>query len=51
MFELSIQERKYAFDTMVERWHEDEDTDLELHEYMGLTWEEYKAALERGGYV
>lgn len=28
-------------DDFVERWHEDEETPLELHEYLGMTWEEY----------
>ncbi|MHA7809286.1 MAG: hypothetical protein ACX933_05720 [Marinobacter adhaerens] len=28
-------------DDFVDRWHEDEDTDLELHEYLGMTWDEY----------
>jgi hypothetical protein len=25
----------------VENWHDDEETKLELHEYLGMNWEEY----------
>jgi|SRR5690606_17839685 len=28
-------------DGFVDMWHEDQDTELELHEYLGMTWEEY----------
>ncbi len=30
-------------DDFVDQWHEDEDTTQELHEYLGMTWEEYSA--------
>ncbi|CAM0107375.1 hypothetical protein MYOV065v1_p0016 [Vibrio phage PS15B.2] len=28
-------------DDLIERWNEDKETTLELHEYLGMTWEEY----------
>lgn len=28
-------------DDFVENWHEDEDSTQELHEYLGMSWEEY----------
>lgn len=28
-------------DDFVENWHEDEDTTQELHDYLGMSWEEY----------
>lgn len=28
-------------DGFVDSWHEDESTDLELHEYLGMSWDEY----------
>lgn len=28
-------------DGFVDSWHEDEDTDSELHEYLGMSWDEY----------
>lgn len=28
-------------DSFVDRWHEDDETALELHEYLGMSWEEY----------
>lgn len=28
-------------DKFVEAWHEWEVTDLDLHEYLGLSWDEY----------
>ncbi|MCJ0980958.1 hypothetical protein MTX35_24975 [Rhodococcus sp. ARC_M12] len=38
-------------DDYVERWHEapedDDAAELELHEYLGLTWEEYQTITER----
>ena len=30
-------------DDFVEKWHEDENTTQELHEYLGMSWEEYSA--------
>lgn len=28
-------------DDFVENWHEDENSTQELHEYLGMSWEEY----------
>ncbi len=28
-------------DDFVDNWHEDEKTTLELHEYLGMSWDEY----------
>lgn len=28
-------------DSFVDSWHEDEETTLELYEYLGMSWEEY----------
>lgn len=28
-------------DSFVDSWHEDDETALELHEYLGMSWEEY----------
>ena len=28
-------------DDFVEKWHEDENATQELHEYLGMSWEEY----------
>ncbi len=28
-------------DGFVDSWHEDESTDLKLHEYLGMSWDEY----------
>jgi hypothetical protein len=28
-------------DSFVDSWHEDDETTLELHEYLGMSWEEY----------
>ncbi|OUD15584.1 hypothetical protein [Thioflexithrix psekupsensis] len=28
-------------DDFVDNWHEDETINCELHEYLGMTWEEY----------
>lgn len=33
------------FDTLVEKWHQGDGTGLKLHEYLGMTWEEYKSYL------
>jgi hypothetical protein len=33
-----------AFDDAVGEWH-DSDSDLPLHEYLGLTWDEYAAVV------
>lgn len=33
---------------LVDAWHEDEDTTLELHEYLGMTWEEYVQWVRNG---
>jgi hypothetical protein len=29
-------------DDLVDRWHNGEGEGLELHEYLGMTWEEYE---------
>ena len=29
-------------DDFIDQWHEDPNTNLLLHEYLGLTWAEYK---------
>lgn len=29
-------------DLYISKWHDDPTTTLKLHEYLGLTWEEYK---------
>ena len=34
---------KDEIDDFVEKWHEDENTTQELHEYLGMSWEEYSA--------
>ncbi len=34
-------------DDLVERWHDGEGIGLALHEYLGMTMEEYKAFFER----
>ena len=36
------------FQDKIEQWHQDENTDLELHEYLGLSWEEYCTLVEEG---
>ncbi len=28
-------------DDFVEQWHENDELNIELHEYLGMTWEEY----------
>jgi hypothetical protein len=28
-------------DELVERWHNCEDSDLPLHEFLGISWDEY----------
>jgi len=28
-------------DSFVDNWHEDDETTLELHDYLGMSWEEY----------
>lgn len=28
-------------DDFVEKWHEDESLNVELHEYLGMNWEDY----------
>lgn len=28
-------------DEFIDKWHEDEETTLELHDYLGMSWEEY----------
>jgi hypothetical protein len=28
-------------DDFIDSWHEDEGTTIELHEYLGMTWDEY----------
>lgn len=33
-------------DEMVEEWHDGPDDGIELHEYLGLTWQEYKSWTE-----
>ncbi|MDB6001388.1 MAG: hypothetical protein JWP52_3087, partial [Rhizobacter sp.] len=40
---LSGEALEDEIDEFVERWHEgDEGLGLELHEYLGMTWDEYK---------
>lgn len=36
------------FQEKIEQWHKDENTKLELHEHLGLSWEEYCQLVERG---
>lgn len=26
---------------LIEKWHNDKETTLKLHEYLGMTWNEY----------
>jgi hypothetical protein len=33
-------------DSYVDSWH-DSDTDLELHEFLGMTWDEYRLWVEK----
>lgn len=35
-------------DDLIHRWHTEYDGKLDLHEYMGLTWEDYKVWLADG---
>lgn len=37
------QMKEDEIDDFVEKWHEDENTTQELHEYLGMSWEEYSA--------
>ena len=30
-------------DDFIDNWHEDGDITLELHEYLGMTWDEYES--------
>lgn len=34
-------------DDFVDDWHEDEETTLELHEYLGMSWDEYSVWVTR----
>lgn len=35
-----------AIDTAIDEWHEWDNSGMELHEYLGWTWEEYAAWVE-----
>jgi hypothetical protein len=37
-------------DDAVTAWHEGAGADIDLHDYLGLTWEEYSAWIESGTY-
>ena len=39
----------FSDDDMVERWHNGEGADRPLHEFLGMTWEEYGAWLKPAG--
>jgi hypothetical protein len=39
--------RSEAMASAIHRWHAS-DTDAELHQWLGLTWEQYAAWVERG---
>ncbi|MEU7660859.1 hypothetical protein [Streptomyces lincolnensis] len=34
-------------DSYVDAWHDEDDTDLELHEWLGMTWDEYRLWVEK----
>jgi len=34
-------------DELIDSWHEDNKTTLSLHEYLGMTWEEYSVWVMR----
>ncbi|MFG2410941.1 hypothetical protein [Streptomyces goshikiensis] len=34
-------------DSYVDAWHDTEDGDLELHEFLGMTWDEYRLWVEK----
>ncbi|MFF5802023.1 hypothetical protein [Streptomyces sp. NPDC012746] len=34
-------------DSYVDAWHDAEDSDLELHEFLGMTWDEYRLWVEK----
>ncbi|WEH40923.1 hypothetical protein [Streptomyces sp. AM 2-1-1] len=34
-------------DSYVDAWHDADDTDLELHEWLGMTWDEYRLWVEK----
>lgn len=44
-------ERERDIHDAIDQWHDDEglSNDLELHEFLGLTWVEYKAWAEGRG--
>ncbi|MGW7141139.1 hypothetical protein [Streptomyces xanthophaeus] len=34
-------------DSYIDAWHDAEDDDLELHEFLGMTWDEYRLWVEK----
>ncbi|MGW5781126.1 hypothetical protein [Streptomyces sp. NPDC003863] len=34
-------------DSYIDAWHDADDTDLELHEFLGMTWDEYRLWVEK----
>lgn len=36
-----------SIDDWVDRWHNDKSTQLPLHEYLGMSWEQYGRWLEK----
>jgi hypothetical protein len=48
---MSTPERAQRIDDAVEAWHvSGPDETRELHEYLGWTWDEYRAYVERNVY-
>ena len=35
-------------DNLIDEWHNDQETTLSLHEYLGWTWEQYARYVESG---
>ena len=43
---LAGMELEEDIDDYISEWHDDEETELSLHEYLGMSWEIYKYWLE-----
>lgn len=36
------------FEKQIDDWHESEDEEQELHEYLKLSWEQYETLINKG---
>jgi hypothetical protein len=46
--EVGVTKTLDDYEQQIETWHATEEDGQPLHEYLGLTWEQYSALVEKG---